>query len=93
MKKSVCLVRLFAGLLCLIAATSCVIPLNPQGNLAGFSIRLGSANARSQPGIVDAGTKAVEANVNGNRIGNAINCATSLFGADNPMQANPQEIA
>ena len=47
MKKSVCLVRLFAGLLCLMAATSCVIPLNPQGNLAGFSIRLGSANARS----------------------------------------------
>ena len=51
-----------------------------------------SANQRNQLGIVAAGTNAVEANVRGNKIGNAINCAVSLLGAFNPMKANAHEI-
>ena len=51
------------------------------------------ANACSQPGMLDTGTKADDANVSGNRIGKPMSCAVSLLGAARPMTAAPQLIA
>jgi energy-coupling factor transporter ATP-binding protein EcfA2 len=46
---------------------------------------------RSHDGIDSAGTKAVDANVKGNRIGNAMSPAVSLFDAERPIKANTHE--
>ena len=51
------------------------------------------AKAWSQPGIDATGTKADEAKVRGNKIGNAMTWAVSLLGAASPMAAKPQLIA
>ena len=52
-----------------------------------------AANACSQPGMLETGTKADDANVRGSRIGKPMSCAVSLFGAARPMTAAPQLIA
>src|SRR5579863_3364767 len=51
------------------------------------------ANPCNQLGIASTGTNAEETKMSGKRIGNDITCAVSLFGADRPITANPQESA
>ena len=49
-----------------------------------------SAQTCSQPGMLETGTNADDANVSGRSTGNPISCAVSEFDAESPMTAAPQ---